>query len=60
MNYDDLYLSDCLTELTFFSTCSTEPTMQKGASFPFKSTPSGNLKVQSNQVNIVKCHCCYL
>ncbi|KAJ8722571.1 hypothetical protein PYW07_003751 [Mythimna separata] len=24
--------------------------LQKGAAFPFKSTPSGNLKVQSNQV----------
>lgn len=23
---------------------------QKGAAFPFKATPSGNLKVQSNQV----------
>ncbi|XP_026724594.1 uncharacterized protein LOC113491689 isoform X3 [Trichoplusia ni] len=29
---------------------STDQGMQKGAAFPFKSTPSGNLKVQSNQV----------
>lgn len=34
----------------FFSIGSTDQGMQKGAAFPFKSTPSGNLKVQSNQV----------
>ncbi|KPI91617.1 Alpha-scruin [Papilio xuthus] len=34
-----------------FSVCSTdEMSVQRIAAFPFKSTPSGNLKVQSNQV----------
>ncbi|CAH0406392.1 unnamed protein product [Chilo suppressalis] len=33
------------------SECSIDPNnTQKGAAFPFKPTPSGNLKVQSNQV----------
>lgn len=39
--------------ICFFSIASTDQLgQQKGATFPFKSTPSGNLKVQSNQVNI--------
>ncbi|XP_063821915.1 uncharacterized protein LOC135071949 isoform X1 [Ostrinia nubilalis] len=44
----DLNLSSCADNS---SACSMDQmSNQKGASFPFKSTPSGNLKVQSNQV----------
>ncbi|CAF4938027.1 unnamed protein product [Pieris macdunnoughi] len=39
------------TETDMSSTCSSNDTLhQKNATFPFKPTPSGNLKVQSNQV----------
>lgn len=39
------------TIVLLFSMCSTDEfSTQNAAAFPFKPTPSGNLKVQSNQV----------
>ncbi|XP_045532147.1 uncharacterized protein LOC123719519 isoform X4 [Pieris brassicae] len=40
-----------MSRIRFCSSCSSNDTLhKKNATFPFKPTPSGNLKVQSNQV----------